>query len=178
MYQMGLYLLPEGTHADFAKELSRFFWAAKDGHQKYHMVKWADVCTPKSVGGIGILDSCRFNVALMLKWVWCILRDDGGLWLQLIKAKYLRGRPLLACERREGSQFWRALQEINHFIGLGCAFAAGCGQGVRFWLDPWLLPIPLGVRYPSLFAISVSPGALVSEAFLAGHWNILFRRHL
>uniref|UniRef100_A0ACD5WM96 Uncharacterized protein n=1 Tax=Avena sativa TaxID=4498 RepID=A0ACD5WM96_AVESA len=35
----------------------------------------------------------------MLKWVWCILRDDGGLWLQLIKAKYLRGRPLLAFPR-------------------------------------------------------------------------------
>uniref|UniRef100_A0ACD5TC59 Uncharacterized protein n=1 Tax=Avena sativa TaxID=4498 RepID=A0ACD5TC59_AVESA len=122
MYQMGLYLLPEGTHADFDKELSRFFWSARDGHQKYHMVKWADVCAPKSLGGIGILDSRRFNVALMLKWVWRILRDDGGLWLQLIKAKYLRGRPLLACERREGSQFWRALQEIKHFIGLGLSF--------------------------------------------------------
>src|SRR3954466_7111856 len=48
---MGLYLLPEGTHADFAKELSRFFWAARDGHQRYHMVKLADVCAPKCFGG-------------------------------------------------------------------------------------------------------------------------------
>jgi hypothetical protein len=26
MYAMGLYLLPEGVHGDFDKELSRFFW--------------------------------------------------------------------------------------------------------------------------------------------------------
>jgi hypothetical protein len=52
------------------------------------------------------------NVASMLKWVWRILKDDGGLWLQLVKAKYPRGRPLLACECREGSKFWRSLQEI------------------------------------------------------------------
>uniref|UniRef100_A0ACD5ZW81 Uncharacterized protein n=1 Tax=Avena sativa TaxID=4498 RepID=A0ACD5ZW81_AVESA len=41
-----------------------------------------------------------------------------------------------------------------------------------------MLPIPLGVLYPSLFAISAAPEILVQEAFLEGHWNILFRRHL
>src|SRR3954464_5374922 len=75
MYQMGLYLLPEGVHADFAKELSRFFWAAGDGHQKYHMGKWGYFCPPKPLGGLGILDSRRFNVALLLKWVWRILHE-------------------------------------------------------------------------------------------------------
>src|SRR3954470_15592019 len=161
MYQMGLYLLPEGTHADFAKELSRFFWAARDGHQKYHMVKWADVCAPKSFGGIGILDSRRFNLALMLKWVWRILRDEGGLWLQLIKAKYLRGRPLLACDRREGSQFWRAIQEIKPAIRKGLSISIGDGRDTLFWLDPWLSHLPLRHECPELFAICSDPTILV-----------------
>jgi hypothetical protein len=102
---MGLYLLPEGVHGTFDKELSRFFWQDMNGRQKCHMVKWAEICAPKEHGGIGILASRRFNKALMLKWVWRILRDEGGLWLRLIKVKYLRGRPLLACDRREDSQF-------------------------------------------------------------------------
>jgi mannosylglycoprotein endo-beta-mannosidase len=42
MYIMGLYLLPEGVHKNFDKELSRFFWQEHNGRQKYHMVKWAD----------------------------------------------------------------------------------------------------------------------------------------
>jgi hypothetical protein len=51
MYIMGLYLLPEGVHGNFDKELSRFFWKERNGRQKYHMLKWADLCTPKYCGG-------------------------------------------------------------------------------------------------------------------------------
>jgi hypothetical protein len=80
MYMMGLYLLPEGVHGTFDKELSCFFWQDMNGRQKYHMVKWADICAPMDHGGIGILASCRFNKALMLKWVWRILRGEGGVY--------------------------------------------------------------------------------------------------
>jgi hypothetical protein len=47
---MGLYILPEGVHAAFDKELSRFFWQDRTWRQKYHMVKWADVCAPRTLG--------------------------------------------------------------------------------------------------------------------------------
>ena len=78
MYMMGLYILPDGVHASFDKELARFFWQASSGKKKYHMVKWADVCAPKELGGIGILASRHMNKALMLRWVWRILRGGGG----------------------------------------------------------------------------------------------------
>jgi hypothetical protein len=175
MYAMGLYLLPEGVHGDFDKEPSRFFWQERNGRQKYHMVKWADLCTPKECGGIGILASRRMNVALMRKWVWRILRDDGGLWLQLVKAKYLRGRPLMACERREGSQFWRSLQDIKHEIRTGVSHSIGDGAETLFWLDSWLGGRPLRWDFPQLFTIYSDPMLLVATA---GHrmWDIPFRR--
>ena len=76
MYMMGLYILPEGVHSAFEKDLARFFWQDANGRQKYHMVKWADICMPKDCGGLGISASCRMNVALMLRWVWRILRGE------------------------------------------------------------------------------------------------------
>jgi hypothetical protein len=39
MYMMGLYLLSEGVHGTFDKELPCFFWQDTNGRQKYHMVK-------------------------------------------------------------------------------------------------------------------------------------------
>ena len=78
MYMTGMYILPEGVHSSFDKELARFFWLAGDGRPKYHMVKWADVCLPKDRGGLGIPASHRMNVTLILRWVWRILRGDGG----------------------------------------------------------------------------------------------------
>ncbi|KAI5015229.1 hypothetical protein ZWY2020_056619 [Hordeum vulgare] len=117
------------------------------------MVKWADIYLPKDRGGLGIPASRRMNIALMLRWVWRILQGDGGLWLQLIDAKNLRGRPLLACSLSTGSQFWKYIQGIKNDIRLGLRFLVGNGYGTQFWLDPWLDGEPLCLRFPRLFAI-------------------------
>lgn len=47
MFAMGLYLFPEGAHAEFDKCQSRFFWKGEADKQRYHMVKWQDICMPK-----------------------------------------------------------------------------------------------------------------------------------
>ena len=176
MYMMGMYILPEGVHSSFDKELARFFWQAGDGRPKYHMVKWADICLLKDRGGLGIPASRRMNVALMLRWVWRILRGDGGLWLQLIESKYLQGQPLLACSHSAGSKFWKSIQAIKDEIRLGLRFSVGNGSGTQFWLDPWLDGEPLRIRFPRLFAICDDPTIIVSAAALDEGWNIAFRR--
>lgn len=50
MFMMGLYLLPEGVHGALDKEMSRFFWQGSNRRQKYHMVKWVNLCFPKDQG--------------------------------------------------------------------------------------------------------------------------------
>ncbi|KAE8778072.1 hypothetical protein D1007_49049 [Hordeum vulgare] len=178
MYMMGMYILPEGVHSSYDKELARFFWQAGDGRSKYHMVKWADICLPKDRGGLGITACCRMNVALMLRWVWQILHGDGGLLLQLIEAKYLQGRPLLACSLATGSQFWKSIQGIKDEIRLGVRFSVGIGAGTQFWLDPWLDGEPLRLHFPRLFAICGDPAALVSTTAWEDGWHVAFRRPL
>uniref|UniRef100_A0A8I7B2B0 Reverse transcriptase zinc-binding domain-containing protein n=1 Tax=Hordeum vulgare subsp. vulgare TaxID=112509 RepID=A0A8I7B2B0_HORVV len=142
------------------------------------MVKWADICLPKDRGGLGIPASRRMNVALMLRWVWQILQGDGGLWLQLIKAKYLQGRPLLACSLATGSQFWKSIQAIKNDIRLGLQISVGNWVGTQFRLDPWLDGEPLRLRFPMLFAICGDPAALVSTIAREDRWHVAFRRPL
>jgi hypothetical protein len=62
MYIMGMYILPYGVYGNFDNELSRFFWQDRTGRQKYDVVKWSVVCTPKDYGGIGILAYHHINV--------------------------------------------------------------------------------------------------------------------
>jgi hypothetical protein len=57
------------------------------------MVKWVDLCAPKDFGGICILASRRMNVALMLRWVWRILKDDGGLLASVGQGQISKGTP-------------------------------------------------------------------------------------
>jgi hypothetical protein len=39
-------------------------------NQKNHLVKWNFVCSPKSQGGLGVLNLEAMNDALMSKWLW------------------------------------------------------------------------------------------------------------
>ena len=59
------------------------------------MVKWSKICLPKDQGGQGVISSKRMNIALLSKWLWRIQTEEGGLWLEIIRAKYLRGQPWL-----------------------------------------------------------------------------------
>jgi hypothetical protein len=70
----------------------------------------------------------------------------------------------MTCERWEGSQFWRSLQDITHEIRAGVTFSKGAGAGTMFWLDPWLDGQPLRLDFPKLFAICVVLMFLVATA--------------
>ncbi|KAE8784960.1 Heparanase-like protein 2 [Hordeum vulgare] len=118
------------------------------------------------------------NVALMLRWVWRILQGDGGLWLQLIEAKYLRGRPLLACSLVHGSQFWKSIQGIKNDIRLGLRVSVGSGSETQFWLDPWMDGESLRFCFPRLFAICDDLVVLVSASASEDGWQVAFRRPL
>ncbi|KAE8775676.1 Heparanase-like protein 2 [Hordeum vulgare] len=118
------------------------------------------------------------NVALMLRWVWRILQGDGGLWLQLIEAKYLWGSPLLEGSLANGSQFCKSIQGIKNVIRLGLQVSVGNGSGTQFWLDPWMDGEPLRLHFSTLFAICDDPAVLVSASALEDGWHVAFPRPL
>ncbi|KAE8781819.1 Signal recognition particle 54 kDa protein, chloroplastic [Hordeum vulgare] len=106
---------------------------------------------PKVVGASDIRQFRPITVINVLARIFA--KGDGGLWLQLIEAKYLQGRPLLACSLATGSQFRKSIQGIKNNIRLGLRVSVGNGCGIQFWLDPWLDGEPLRLRFPRLFAI-------------------------
>lgn len=99
MFMMSFYSLHETLHHEIATCQSKFFWAGDGDKQKYHMLRWAETYKPKDQGGLGIMSSKHMNIVLLTKWFWRIANNDGGLWLDIIRAKYLRGQPLAFCQR-------------------------------------------------------------------------------
>ena len=55
---------------------------------KFHLVKWAVVCTPVSSGGLGIRKVRLFNEALLEKWLWRFGLEKDALWRRVIEVKY------------------------------------------------------------------------------------------
>ena len=128
------------------------------------MVKWSEVCKPKDQGGLGVISSKRMNIALLSKWLWRIETGDGGLWLQIIRAKYLRLQPLAFASRTGGSQFWQAIIQLMPVLRIGTSILVGTGTNTLFWLDRWSGDRPFARRFNALFSICVRPHLSVHAA--------------
>jgi hypothetical protein len=105
------------------------------------------------------------NIALMLKWVWKLYQNAEGLWVDLLKAKYLGENDIFAAEvPRKGSQFWNSIQKIKWYFKLGAKHGVLDGRRTYFWLDWWSGSGPLRECYPSLFNICSLPFIKVRDA--------------
>jgi hypothetical protein len=141
------------------------------------MVDWATVCRPKEVGGLGILNTKTMNIALMLRWIWRLYQNEEGLWVDLLKAKYLGDHDLFSpLVKTKGSQFWNSIQKLKWHFKLGARHKVRNGRRTYFWLDWWTGRGPLHQQFPKLFACCDNHFATVAAVRSAEGWHIRFRR--
>ena len=145
----------------------------------FRSVKWENVCLPKDFGGLGITNTRVLNEALLLKWVWRLYRnDEGDTCCQLLKNKYLKGKPISICKGGRSSHFWKGINKIKHLLDWGASFTVNNGKNTRFWEDVWINQIPLKLAFPKLYEFSYAKNCTVSDYFVGGEWNIPLRRSL
>ena len=111
------------------------------------------MCRPKDHGGLGIHDLQVKNRALLGKWLFKLLTEDG-VWQTLLRRKYL-GSSALSQEssKPEDSHFWSGLMAMKKFFFPLGSFSSKDGSEIRFWEDRCLGATPLREQYPALFNI-------------------------
>jgi hypothetical protein len=131
------------------------------------------MCKPKEFGGLGILNTKVMNIALMLKWIWKLYQAPSGLWVDLLKAKYLGDNDLFSPEvPQRGSQFWNSIQKIKWYFKLGARHQVHNGRRTYFWLDWWTGSGPLRDRFPRLFSCCDNHFTTVSGARHVDGWRL------
>jgi hypothetical protein len=93
LYMLSFFQVPKGVlqRLDFYR--SRFFWQGDSEKKKYRLVKWNVVCRLRDQGGLGIHDLEAKNIALLGKWLYKLLTEDG-VWQILLRRKYIGSKAL------------------------------------------------------------------------------------
>ncbi|KAI4994510.1 hypothetical protein ZWY2020_034151 [Hordeum vulgare] len=106
----------------------------------------------------------------MTRSLWWIANGKGGLWLGIIRRKYLHGQPLAFCHRSGGSQFWQFVIQLLPVLRIETSIVVGSGTSTLFWFDQWAGEDPFAARFPGLLATTVDPRISVKAALIdLGH---------
>nr|GFC21804.1 RNA-directed DNA polymerase, eukaryota, reverse transcriptase zinc-binding domain protein [Tanacetum cinerariifolium] len=143
-------------------------------------VAWNKVLASKKHGGLGVLSFFALNCALLLKWVWHFVSQDGSLWYKVIRALY--GSSVETHSTSLSCNWCSIMREVNKLKGKGFDFWSHCkkrignGDDSRFWFDCWIRDVPLRVKFPRLFALDLNKEASMAVK-LSAPIDVSFRRN-
>ncbi|GKA98844.1 RNA-directed DNA polymerase, eukaryota [Tanacetum coccineum] len=157
IYNMSIYKTPKGVLYEMEMLRNKFFNGSDVSKSKITWVAWDMVLASKKKGGLGVSSFFALNRALLFKWVWRFLSQDGSLWSHVICAIY--GPRLESHSFCINSTWGSILRESQVLASKGfdflshCKLRVGNGLNTRFWLDTWILDMPLRVRFPRIYAL-------------------------
>ncbi|CAN1133103.1 Putative ribonuclease H protein At1g65750 [Linum perenne] len=72
--------LPNYICEEIDRKILSFIWGSTDGVRKIHNINWDTVCSPKSMGGLGLRSAKELNQVFLIKLVWGVLARPEDLW--------------------------------------------------------------------------------------------------
>lgn len=85
-FWLSIFPIPAAVRAHIIGACRKFLWGTKAAP-----VAWAELCLPKSEGGLSIRDLKAWNLSLLSKTLWNICAKKDSLWIQWVDHQYLRG---------------------------------------------------------------------------------------
>jgi hypothetical protein len=172
---LSFFQVPKGVLQRLDYYRSRFFWQGDLEKKKYRLVV---VCRPRDQGGLGIHDLEAKNIALLGKWLYKLLTEDG-VWQILLRRKYVGSKALSQINWKPGdSHFWAGLMYAKKYFFRHGSFLIKDGSEIRFWEDFWLGNLPLMDQYPALYSITRNKSDTIAEVLNTSPPNVTFRRDL
>ena len=178
LYMISFFQLPKGVLKRLDYFRSRFFWQGDCEKKKYRLTKWSVVCCPKDQGGLGVHDLEVKNRALLGKWLFKLLSEDG-VWQTLLRRKYVGDQVVSQVLWKPGdSHFWAVLMATKKFFFPHGSFSIRDGSEIRFWEDIWLGQSTLKEQHPALYSIVRNKSDTVAKVLDTFPPNVSFRRSL
>ena len=129
-YMMSGFLLPDSLCSELNSLVRNFWWGQKEKERKLAWVSWEKLCNRKTKG------LRAFNLALLAKQGWRILKNLNSLLHSVFKVKYFAKVSFMDAQLgRNPSYVWRSVVAARDTIDKGLRWNVGNGKKVNIWND-------------------------------------------
>ena len=160
IYAMSVFKIPDFLLDEIHSIFSKFWWGSTGSRRRIHWTGWEDLCLPKVFRGMRFINLKIFNVALLAKQCWRMLKEKDSLLHRVFKAKYFSKCSFLeAYTGGNASYTWRSLWGPKSLLLEGLQWRIGNGRKVKAWDDKWLQT--QGVITRPFLGVEFNPDLLV-----------------
>ena len=79
-YSMSIFKIPKKICDDINSTLAKYWQGQTRNDKKIHWIKWSKLYNPKDRGGMGFRDIHAFNLAMLAKQVWLLIRGSHSIF--------------------------------------------------------------------------------------------------
>nr|GEX88038.1 RNA-directed DNA polymerase, eukaryota, reverse transcriptase zinc-binding domain protein [Tanacetum cinerariifolium] len=166
LYTMSIFKAPKGVLKKMESLRNKFFTGVDHSDKKITWIAWDKVLASKLKGGLGVSSFFALNRALLFKWIWRLISQDGSLWFHVMQALY--GSNINLHSTHITSNWCLILREMHQlkvkgfdFMSL-CSKKVGDGNNTSIWFDIWKGESNLHDTFPRMFALETDKQSTVA----------------
>lgn len=123
--------------------MSEFWSRSRRDSRGIHWRSWDQLSRPKALGGLGFRDIEAFNLALLGKQLWRMLKNKESLLTRIFRSRYFSKSDLLSAGLGSlPSYAWRSIHEAQKLIKKRARMVIESGEDTKVRQDQWLMQKP------------------------------------
>ncbi|KAJ9542726.1 hypothetical protein OSB04_029232 [Centaurea solstitialis] len=185
LYYASIFKIPENVLQTLEGKRRRFLWGIKDGVHKQSWISWNKVVASKVDGGLGVTSIKARNLALLAKWYWRFISENGSLWKEVIVEIHGESGGFNSTSRLVGNGIWSSIikncKKLKDYdLDLFSSFHKSVTNGscASFWHEPFAgIGDRLSNLFPRLYALESNKSAPFSDRWMLvngiwrGNWD-------
>ena len=140
VYYMSNILFSKKFLAKLTAIIRNFWWTGvreEPSTKALCLRAWADICTEKRIGGLGIRNLQAINQGLILSAAWRLAKDPHSHMALILKAKYHSETSIWRAKQNiPKSAFWSAILKVRPLL-ISSSFYQIVDGSNSIWSSPW-----------------------------------------
>ncbi|XP_057997941.1 uncharacterized protein LOC110671428 [Hevea brasiliensis] len=163
---MSCFKLPTGIIGDLEKLAAKFWWRKSFDSVNIHWLSWKRLSCSKSLGGLGFKELNLFNVALLAKQAWRVIKTPEALRVKVLKGVYFPSSYFLRAGKRNNPSWdWKSLLEGREALSKELRWNVVGPSFLDAWNEPWIPSLPSfkNTKYKECAAILKIPPSSINR---------------
>ena len=146
---MGVFQLQVKLCDELNSLCGKFWWGQVGNEKKIHWKSWDSFAQPKKEGRMSFRDLRHFNLAMLAKQGWRLLKNHDSLMFKCSKARYFPRCNFLHTDDSPNSSYvWKSMMAAMPILS-GCCWRVGNGESIDVTTDKWIPSYPSNkILYP------------------------------